>query len=401
MKIHKHLVEQIISSLKEIFPKENSLDSRTKYADKVIEKYLKKHPKWGSRDRRFFAESVYEIVRWKRLLEYLSDDTSEWGLWSTLWLRQGNELPDWSEIPKLQKQKIREREKNISEVAIRESIPDWMNTLGEKEFKDRWPRLIHALNQPSDVFLRVNTLKATRSQVQESLLKDNVEAQWVNASLPDCLQLKERKNVFITKAFKDGFFEVQDAGSQMIAPLLNVQPGDRIIDACAGAGGKSLHMAALMKNKGKIIAMDIHEWKLKELKQRARRDGVDIIETKVIDSTKTIKRLYDSADKVLLDVPCSGMGVLRRNPDTKWKLSMEEILRLTCLQEQILKDYSLMVKSRGFLVYSTCSILSIENQNQVQKFLSQTPQWKLIKEMHIYPDSEGFDGFYAALLQRL
>jgi 16S rRNA (cytosine967-C5)-methyltransferase len=156
-----------------------------------------------------------------------------------------------------------------------------------------------------------------------------------------------------------------------------------------------------MRNKGKIIAMDVHDWKLQELKTRARRNGVDIVETRVIDSTKAVKRLAESADRVLLDVPCSGLGVLRRNPDAKWKLNREEITRLRTLQSEILGSYSQMVKKGGQLVYATCSVLPSENEKQVQAFLAaKGAQWNLVKELHLRPDRQGYDGFYAALLKR-
>ena len=150
-----------------------------------------------------------------------------------------------------------------------------------------------------------------------------------------------------------------------MAPLLDAKPGERVIDACAGGGGKTLHLAALMKNKGKIIAMDITERKLQSLRERCSRNGVDIAETRVIESMKTIKRLEKSADRVLLDVPCTGLGVLRRNPDKKWKISPEEITRLNALQKEILENYSQMVKIGGRLVYATCSCLPSENEKQV------------------------------------
>ena len=193
---------------------------------------------------------------------------------------------------------------------------------------------------------------------------------------------------------------MQDAASQQVAELLQVQPGQRVVDACAGAGGKSLHLAALMKNKGKIISMDIHEWKLKELKTRAARDGVDIIETKVIEGSKTIKRLEGGFDRVLLDVPCSGMGVLRRNPDTKWKLTLAEIERLQQLQREIISDYSKLAKPNAVMVYATCSILHRENEDQVKWFLTtdEGQKWTLDKEIRIWPHTHGFDGFFGARL---
>lgn len=394
MKIHKHLIEQIIAALDEIF-------EQGRYADKVIERNLKNQKKWGARDRKFFAETVYEIVRWERLLSYLADDNDFWKIWAAYWVKQGHELPDWPELEGLSARTINERQKDIPSFAVAQSIPDWMFERGLKEIGPEWKDVVRALNKAADVYLRTNTLKITPDELSKVLEQDGIIVSKVSPDLPDALRLIERKNVFITDAFKKGFFEVQDASSQMIAPLLGVQPGHRVVDACAGAGGKSLHMAALMKNKGKIISLDIHEWKLKELKIRARRDGVDVIETRVIDSNKVIKRMYDSADRVLLDVPCSGMGVLRRNPDSKWKLNNDEVERLRDLQYEILTSYSPMTKKGGRLVYATCSLLPSENEKQIERFLAEHGEhWTLLKQIHLRPDKEGFDGFFGALLER-
>lgn len=394
MKIHKLLVVTVVQALDEIF-------EQGAYADKVIQRNLKNQRQWGARDRRFFAETVYEIVRWERLLAYLADDNDLWKIWAAYWVRQGHELPDWPELEGFSAEKIKQRQKDIPSFAIAQSIPDWMDKVLNQEIGPEYKEVVRALNQPAEVFLRVNGLKTTVEELIPVLKEAGIEAERVSDDLPFALRLKERKNVFITEPFKKGLFEVQDAASQMVAPLLDVQPGHRVIDACAGAGGKSLHLAALMKNKGKILSLDIHEWKLKELKVRARRDGVDVIETRPIESSKVIKRLYDTADRVLLDVPCSGMGVLRRNPDSKWKLSEDEIARLHDLQYEILTNYSGMTKKGGKLVYATCSLLPSENEQQIQKFLQANgDKWTLEKEIHLRPDREGFDGFYAALLKR-
>lgn len=394
MKIHKLLVVTVVQALDEIF-------EQGAYADKVIQRNLKNQRQWGARDRRFFAETVYEIVRWERLLAYLADDNDLWKIWAAYWVRQGHELPDWPELEGFSAEKIKQRQKDIPSFAIAQSIPDWMDKVLNQEIGPEYKEVVRALNQPAEVFLRVNGLKTTVEELIPVLKEAGIEAERVSDDLPFALRLKERKNVFITEPFKKGLFEVQDAASQMVAPLLDVQPGHRVIDACAGAGGKSLHLAALMKNKGKILSLDIHEWKLKELKVRARRDGVDVIETRPIESSKVIKRLYDTADRVLLDVPCSGMGVLRRNPDSKWKLNEDEIARLHDLQYEILTNYSGMTKKGGKLVYATCSLLPSENEQQIQKFLQANgDKWTLEKEIHLRPDREGFDGFYAALLKR-
>lgn len=186
----------------------------------------------------------------------------------------------------------------------------------------------------------------------------------------------------------------------MIGHLLDVRAGMRVVDACAGAGGKSLQIASLMKNKGKIISLDVHDRRLKDLRVRATRNGVDIIEQKVIDSQKVIKRLENSFDRVLLDVPCTGSGVFRRNPDAKWKLKKEDLSNLVDTQKEILNNYSKMLKKDGRLVYATCSLFPQENENQVQEFLASHSEWKLDNEFHVRPDKTPFDGFYAAALVR-
>jgi 16S rRNA C967 or C1407 C5-methylase (RsmB/RsmF family) len=247
----------------------------------------------------------------------------------------------------------------------------------------------------------VSALYESLLQPQERIMKGELIEAEAPAAFPDALILQERQNIFTRQQFRDGLFEVQDAGSQLIAPFLDPQPGMRVIDACAGAGGKTLHLAALMKDKGRIIAMDTEAFKLDELKKRARRAGAsNNIETRVIDSSKVIKRLEDSADRVLLDVPCSGLGVLRRNPDAKWKLSTAFIDEVKVTQQQVLSQYSSMLKKGGLLVYSTCSILPSENEEQVKAFITSHPQFEMLEQKTLYP-SEGFDGFYMARLKRL
>lgn len=396
--LHFHLVNTLSQALAEIF-------YSGKHADRVIDKYLRANRKWGARDRKFFAEGVYEIVRHKRKLEFIAQSEDEWDLIGTHLVLKGFELPNRMEFDNVDIERVRSRAQYKKDPEVEYSFPDWLNQLGQEEFGADWLKLMESLNQPAEVFLRANTLKITADQLIKELKAEEVDLEKVNSKdfeLGSCLKLKERKNVFITEAFKKGSFEMQDAASQLVAPLLQVEPGHRVVDACAGAGGKSLHIAAMMKNKGKIIAMDIHEWKLKELRDRCSRAGVDILETKLIDSNKTVKRLENSFDRVLLDVPCSGLGVIRRNPDTKWKLTMDEIVRLQDLQKEIISKYSEMCKVGGVMVYATCSILHRENEQQVQWFLNSTAgkNWSLVKEMRVWPHKHGFDGFYAAVLKK-
>ncbi|MBI3219472.1 MAG: RsmB/NOP family class I SAM-dependent RNA methyltransferase [Bacteroidetes bacterium] len=394
MKLYRNLCEAVIAGLQEIFDEK-------KYADKVIEKILKSNPRWGARDRRFIAETIYDIVRWYRLFRELAnaEENEYWKLLAVWCLWNKTEFPDWEEMKGVDRKKVLARYEEVKgDRKIRESIPDWMDELGEREIGTNWTTELEALNEEASVVLRTNTLKISRHELQQQLEEEEIITE-APVEFPDGLLLEQRQNIFTRQAFKDGLFEVQDAGSQLIAPFLQVKPGMRVVDACAGAGGKALHLAALMNNQGRIIAMDTEEWKLTELKKRARRAGVGNIETRVIESSKTIKRLENSADRLLLDVPCSGLGVLKRNPDAKWKLTPDFIDRVRELQQHILQDYSNIIKAGGVLVYSTCSLLPSENEEQVKKFLQANSNFELEEEKSVLP-SAGFDGFYMARIKR-
>ncbi len=200
--------------------------------------------------------------------------------------------------------------------------------------------------------------------------------------------------------FKEGWFELQDESSQHVGEFCHVEPGMRVIDSCAGAGGKTLHLAALMKNKGKIVALDVDPKKLEELAKRTKRAGVSNVEIRLIDSAKIIKRLASSCDVVLIDAPCSGTGVLRRNPDAKWKLKHEFMEQIIQTQSQILQDYSGMVRNPGRLIYVTCSIFPSENTWQISKFLKHNPLWSKKFERVLSTSQSGTDGFYMAALKK-
>ncbi len=392
MKLHNNTIRGVHTALEAIF-------EEGQYADKVIERTLKSNPKWGAKDRSFIAETTYEMVRWWRLINFLSPSKDPWDLFGTYWLMQGNELPPWDEFARLQPEKIKSKYDSITDPGLLESIPAWLQTLGSQELGEKWEAEIHALNEEAEVVLRVNTLKTTRERLKNLLEADGIRSYLIKG-YPDALILEERQNVFRHPSFKEGLFEVQDASSQLVAAALQVEPGMRVIDACAGAGGKSLHLAALMGNKGKVISMDVEEWKLQQAKLRARRNGVSIFEPKIIEGSKTIKRLKESADRLLLDVPCSGLGVLRRNPDTKWKLSLESLEKVQKTQQELLQSYPSMLKKGGQLVYATCSILPSENEEQIKKFLASEAgkDFELIEDRKVLAQESGFDGFYIARL---
>jgi 16S rRNA (cytosine967-C5)-methyltransferase len=360
-KVYKNLVEAVCLALEEIV-------NQNRYADKVLERVLKSNTKWGARDRAFIAETVYDIVRHRRLLMVLTHEItghSEINDWVGLYLlQQGYEIPDWKifeHVSNVDYQDVNQKIESITSAAVLQSYPDWLyNRLEDELGKTIWDKESVSLNQQAAVFLRVNTLKVHPAKLVALLAEEGIHTEPV-APLPYTLRLLKRQNVFRSSYFKQGFFEVQD--------------------------------------KGKIIAMDTEGWKLKNLMERANRAGITIIEPRVIESSKTIKRLYDSADGLLTDVPCSGLGVIKRNPDTKWKLTDEAIERTRGIQQEILENYNQVVRKGGNFVYATCSILPSENEKQVESFINKNNKFDLLEARTIYPSSSGADGFFMALMK--
>jgi 16S rRNA (cytosine967-C5)-methyltransferase len=402
MRLHRNLVFAVIDATELIF-------NQGQYADKVVEKTLKRDKRWGARDRGFIAETVYDMVRWKRLYAEIAgvkppfDRAKLFRMFAVWAVLKGIPLPDWNQIEPTPSRRIKGKYDTFkSNRKIRESIPDWLDQLGVDSLGEKlWTSEISALNRQAAVILRVNLLKTSLPALSRSLTDEGFGNKPIRG-YPYALELLERSNVFSSEAFKNGWFEVQDASSQLVAPFLNPLPGQRIVDACAGAGGKTLHLSALMENKGQVIALDIYLNKLNELKRRARRNDAHNIETRLIDSNKTIKKLHGSADGVLIDAPCSGLGILRRNPDTKWKLQPGFIEEITAKQQELLRSYSRMVKEGGHLVYATCSILPQENELQVQHFLNSGDgnAFELSDENKILCSTSGHDGFYMARMKR-
>jgi len=402
--LHPLLVRVVARCLHAIF-----LENR--HADKVIEQALRSNPKAGSRDRAFIAETTYDVLRYYRLYTEIlgrqaKDEQDFWQLAGVHFALKNIDLPPWQEFKPLQseaffaKVKRWQLEGSTWPRSVRESIPEWLDALGQTELPEHWAESLSWLNRPAQVVLRTNRLRTDPDALQQALLAEQISTERMPQS--DALVLDVRKNVFRTTPFRKGWFEVQDYSSQLVAPLLAPEPGMRVVDACAGGGGKTLHLAALMQNRGSLIALDTQAWKLLELRNRARRAGATNIETRPIENRKTIKRLHGTADRLLLDVPCSGLGVLRRNPDAKWKLSTQQIEQLQGTQQEILQAYAPITKAGGHLVYATCSILPSENQRQVEQFLSSEAgkAFVLLQERRILPQDEGFDGFYMALLEK-
>jgi 16S rRNA (cytosine967-C5)-methyltransferase len=394
--IYKNLVKTTAAGLKRVF-------SEGQHAAQVLEKLLSGDKRLGSRDRKFIAETFYDMVRYWRHLEVLDGRIplatgSDFFLKACLWLvHKGHDLSAWPELQGWDPEKIRLPLE--TEGKILASYPDGLWQLGEEEIGKNWPSEARALNEQAPIYLRVNRLKTKPEEVKEILKQEGVGTEMLPHH-PDGLKLADRTNVIRLGSFRKGLYEVQDAASQKIAPFLQAEAGHYIIDACAGAGGKTLHLAALTQDRAKILSMDVEGWKLEELKKRASRAGIKSVQTEVIKGPKSIKFLTEKADRVLLDAPCSGLGVLRRHPDSKWKFSREKFEEILDIQEDILDRYSRMVKPGGKLVYATCSLMPSENEKQVENFIAGHPDFFLEEEHRTWP-SEGWDGFYMARLKRL
>lgn len=411
IKKYRPLLEQVFDALELVF-------AHGKMADKALENVMKKNKKWTVYDRSFVADTFYDIIRnWRFLWTIAGKEPNSfsfgegrgevlkryflWEIFGTHLVLKEQKLPGVYLFKNVIPHKIHERKQRFKKIrSIRESVPDWLDKQGEKELGKNWNSVLSALNKAPKLILRTNTLKVTTKVLQEKLKEENVDTHTIDF-VNDALELSFNRNVFRTQAFREGWFEVQDAASQVVAHYMDVKPGMRVIDACAGAGGKSLHIAALLKNKGKLLALDTKEWKLKELNKRAARAGAGVIETRLIDSSKVIKRLKNSADRLLLDVPCSGTGVLRRNPDIKWKLQPEELERLKKIQAEILDEYCTMTKIGGKMIYVTCSILPSEGEEQVAAFIKKHNEFKLLDQLRLSPDKDSYDGFYMAMMERI
>lgn len=383
-------------------------------ADRALEYVLKEDKRRGTKDRAFIAEHVYTLVRHWRLLRHCAQlphqDTqahfSDGEIWRTMavllnW--EGYSVQQFRETAEAAHYPLpTESDLEAMPLALRYSLPDWLFEYLKTELSiEQLKNELWAQTQQAPLFVRANTLKTTALELKKYFTELNIPCSLVGESYPDALRIHSRTNIMATGAFKNGFFEVQDLSSQTVAPLLSPQPHERVLDACAGAGGKTLHLAAIMQNTGKIIALDTESKRLKELERRMLRGGIENVEIRTIDSSKTIKRLEGSMDAVLLDVPCSGLGVLRRNPDAKWRLTPNRIQDLKNTQSQILRDLHKTLKPHGRLLYATCSILPSENAIQVKTFLDQNPQFELVAESQLFTQADSGDGFYKALLQKI
>lgn len=398
LRLYRNLVEASIGALKKIFA-ENQL------ADRVVQNLLRSNKKWGSKDRRFLAATIYESVRWYRLHYEIygrqpQTTTDWWQVLGIMWILQGETLPPWENFAHLDPQQVQQKHQELLAIRkIKVAIPDWLDEIGFRELGADWEAYMEASNEAAPLVLRANSLKTSTVDLLVNLDKKGVQGQIIE--LEDAVLIPKRQKLTQLPSYERGYFEIQDASSQKVAPFLEVEQGMAVVDACAGAGGKSLHLAALMQNQGSILSLDVASKKLEQLQKRSKRAGASIIKTQVIQSN-TIEKLYNTADRLLLDVPCSGLGTLKRSPHIKWRLKADFLEEIKQTQQTILQHYSPICRLGAQMVYATCSILPSENQQQIQQFLDSPAgkHFRLIQEQQCWP-TEGYDGFYMARLERI
>lgn len=307
---------------------------------------------------------------------------------------------------------------------VRLEFPEWLTGSLRRVFDVRMEAEMQALLVEAPLDLRANTLKATRDDAIAALARDGVEAKATNLS-PVGLRVQGRPPLATLPAFKDGLVEVQDEGSQLAALLVDARPGMRVVDFCAGAGGKTLAMAAAMENKGRIVACDVLQGRVERAATRLQRAGAHNVERRGLSSERDpwVKRHAGAYDRVLVDAPCTGVGTWRRNPDARWKLTPDYLTELVDLQKRILDSASRLVKPGGRLIYATCSLLPEENEGQIDGFLAQHVDFAVVPVAEVWRDSvgrtkdaapcpsgdsylrltpaqHGTDGFFVAILQR-
>lgn len=396
-------------------------------ADATISRFFKDRPELGGRDRPMVAEAVYCWLRYRYRINHLAEAAEGPPL-----LRQAKLALLWSGAPEQVWSAGRQSDNewlgrviNVSAEDLpsepRSCLPDWLyNKIEEQYGKDRAESFSQAVLSAAPLDIRVNTLKTTVPELQQALSVFAVETTPIEG-LPDGIRAKGKPAVGKTEMFQEGLFEVQDAGSQWVSRLVAPRRGDLVIDFCAGAGGKTLAISALMKNTGRVVALDTSERRLQKFKPRAARAGLSNFYTMVLndEADPRLNKYYGKADRVVTDVPCTGMGTLRRNPDLKFRQDLQSLAELNVKQKAIIEQAAKLVKPDGRLVYITCSVLREENEDIVAAFLAANPEFRLRRwtevlnpgerplkadttadMLRLWPEDGESDGFFAAVLQR-
>ena len=396
-------------------------------SDVLLSRFFRLHPSLGQRDRSLIAEAVFFALRRYASLAWLMRPAhparaARFAALLTLARQHGVDAIDQRALRGDLKavEHALAIDMESAPKAVQAELPDWLFLEIERQYNDATP-LISAMKESAPLDLRVNTIKAARHEVLEELVAHHVGAVATPYS-PDAIRLSSKPALTNWPAYRDGRIEVQDEGSQLIARLLQPRRGEMVVDFCAGAGGKTLALGALMRSTGRLYAFDTNQKRLAGLGPRLKRSGLSNVHPVVIynESDVRIKRLNGKCDRVLVDAPCSGSGTLRRNPDLKWRFSEAELVRVNGLQHSILRAAARLLKPDGRLVYATCSLLMQENQAVAEAFLAEHPDFQLVPAATLLraqsidveqagrfapyfvmlPHLHGTDGFFAAVFER-
>ena len=393
-------------------------------ADAVLSRHFREHRELGQRDRGVIAETVYGVLRRLRWLRRLAGPEATPRMLLLAWFARGEGWPlrqfdglvsaterDWVAA-------LKAREPGEPTLAERADLPDWLaERLSAQMGADALLALAHGLNRSAPLDLRVNLLKTTREAVLAQLAAAHIEAAPGRYS-PQAIRLAGKPALQKHPLFLDGSIEVQDEGSQLLGLLVQPRRGELVVDFCAGAGGKTLQLGAMMRSTGRLYALDVADKRLAKLKPRMARAGLSNVHPMLIahEQDARLKRLAGKADRVLVDAPCSGLGTLRRNPDLKWRQSPTAVEEMCARQAAILAAAARLVRPGGRLVYATCSLLAEENDGVVDAFLAAHPEFELVpanailqaqgvaldtgERLRLLPHVHDTDGCFAAVLAR-
>lgn len=346
--------------------------------DLYLSNYFRKHKNLGSTDRRVIGNTIYGMARWKNLIEYFAPkdpiDFYQKICWETL--SKDSSIPTY----------------------IKVGLPQFLYTRFVEQFGEtKAQELGRILNETAPTTIRANSIKISQGKLLEILGQKFPVSKTLIAKAG--ISLQKREPLFALPEFKEGLFELQDEGSQLIAEEVKPKPGDTVLDYCSGSGGKTLAFAHLLQGRGQIYLHDIRPQILQEARRRLKRAGIQNSQCLPPNHTQ-LQKLIGKCDWVLVDAPCSGTGTLRRNVDQKWKISPEFIAELTVLQKKIVQEAVRYVKPGGRLVYATCSLLQEENETQVKEFLKSLPLELEKEPTLLLPQSQGMDGFFSAVLKK-
>ncbi len=392
-------------------------------ADTTLSRYFKDHPRLGSRERGAVAEGIYAVLRNKSFFTDFAEagNNATMRRLTIMGLAEAvgaDSLGGLTEDETAFLARIAQIDRKLMPVQMRSNLPKWLFDKFVAQYgEEETLQLAEALNQPAPLDLRVNSIKASRDDVMAELAKAPILAEPMPYA-PLGLRVHKKPALQNLPLFKDGAIEVQDEGSQVLSQIVGAKRGEMVVDFCAGAGGKTLALGALMRNTGRLYAFDVSDKRLAKLKPRMARSGLSNVHPVLIahERDAKIKRLAGKIDRVLVDAPCSGLGTLRRNPDVKWRQKPDAIGEMQQKQAAILDGAARLLKGGGRLVYATCSLLDEENDFIVEQFLAAhedfvlVPMNKVLAEQKIdlemgdylklLPHKHQTDGFFAAVLER-